>query len=137
MVRVLTEPSGPLAVKSQQLCKAHGIAECFPVFTDRPLRFRYRRLLSPEYIRPKPSVDDLFVFLQRVFTQTEASMKKSSIELIRGVKILKQAQQRGTIKTCQGSLHIRPCRLRFRRSFAHTQVQILLVRQLRVEGSLE
>src|SRR5215469_10934821 len=134
MVHVLTESRGPLAVKNQQLCKAHGIPERFPVFTDRPFRTRYRRLLPPEYIRPQPSVDGPFVDLQRVFAQTEPSVKKSSIALICGVEMLKQTQQRGTIKTCQVSLHIRPCRLRFRRSFAHTQVQILLVVQVAIRG---
>jgi len=70
----------------------HRIAERFLVFGDRPLRSRYRRSLSPEQIRPQPSVNGLLVRLQRVFAQTEASMEKRSISLIGRIEILKHAQ---------------------------------------------
>jgi len=60
---------------------------------------------------PNASVDGLFIRLQRVFAQTEASMKKSSTALICSVEILKQAQQGGTIETRQIGLYVSPGRL--------------------------
>jgi hypothetical protein len=111
MIHVLTESSGSLAIKDQQLSQAPGITERFLVFADRPDGSRDRRLLSQECIRPETSINGLLVWLQRVFPQTEASMQKVSISLIGGVEILEHAQQGGTIKTRQVGLYVCPCRL--------------------------
>jgi hypothetical protein len=108
MVHFLTEASGALAVKDQQLSQTRGIAECFLVLGDRPASARNRRALSAECIWPQGCINGLLVRLERVFTHTEASMKKSSTALILCVEVLKYAQQGGAIKTRKVGLNLCP-----------------------------
>ena len=66
VIYLLTESSRAFAVKDQKFSDAQRIAKCLLVSADRSLGSRYRRLLPAEDIRPKPSVDDLLIRLQRV-----------------------------------------------------------------------
>jgi predicted ThiF/HesA family dinucleotide-utilizing enzyme len=90
---IVTKPSSPFAIENHQLCQSSGIADSFSVIGNGLFGFGDRRVLSAQYVRPKPPIHRLLVRFQDVRPQAKTGVEKHLIISVRSVEILDQTQQ--------------------------------------------
>jgi len=85
---------------------------------DGLLRFGDGGVLIAKRVRPEPASEGFLIRLQRVLAQAKAGMTECLVVFVRGVEVVKQVQQRCSVKRGELVFDIAPRGLQFQRTLA-------------------